>query len=154
MGDFLVAFFVVLASSLPSVRLIVAVNDRPAMIYNAALNQRVSVSPPNASCVSDREFLTLYNNDAVTCPNGCERNVSSHGTADARFPEEVVKMGGIHCHLQGEIRHTESQFVEDPIIGQPNMCWLTLTSWYGRSSLRQSFTYSAWFKPTDTQPRQ
>ena len=149
MGDFLVAFFVVLASSLPSMRLVVAINDRTTGTHNAALNQRVSVSPPNASCVSDRKFLTLYNNDAVTCPHSCERNVSSHDTADARFPEEVVKMGGIHCHL-----HTEDQTDEDPIIGQPNMCWLTLTSWYGRSSLRQSFTYSAWFKPTDTQPRQ
>ena len=141
MGDFLVAFFVVLASSLPNVRLVVVANDN-AGNYNAALNQRVSVYPTDATCLSEDEFITFYNHDVKYCSSSCERNISSHDTAGLRRPKEDAKVGGIHCHL------------ENGTIAQQNLtvCWLLLA--YGTGPLPQSFTYSAWFKPTDTQPRQ
>ena len=136
-GNFLVAFSVVLASSLPSV---VAIKEMTTTSYNAALNQRVSISQSGDTCVSCK----VVPHSLPRCPSLCDRNVSSHSTADVRFPKETVKMGGIHCHVQDNVS----------IIEQQNICWLTLPSWNGSSSPRQSFTYSAWFKPTDTQQRQ
>ena len=106
--------------------------------YNAALNQPVSVHPADASCgLLQDERLTYSNGDSVMCSSGCRRNVSTYANIWRPFPDDVIQMGGEHCHIAETNR--------DQL--KSSMCWLT-PSW------TTTFTYSVWFKPTETQRKQ
>ncbi|KAI0234406.1 hypothetical protein LSAT2_015304 [Lamellibrachia satsuma] len=131
-----VAFFVALMS-LPSL-LPLAVGGSTQTNHNAALNQPVSVYPSDATCGKNSERLKYSENNYVVCTAGCGRNITIQKKAN-RFPIDVIQMGGDKCHI------SETESGSDEL--KSSMCWLT-PSW------STQFTYSVWFKPTETRTKQ
>ncbi|KAK2185827.1 hypothetical protein NP493_222g07008 [Ridgeia piscesae] len=107
--------------------------------FNAALYQRVTVSPPDATC-GRGDRVTYSRSHTVQCLSGCPgRNFSTLARPDTRFPAAVYEMGGEACHMM------ENSY--DKL--QPVMCYL-----FFRARYSERYTYSVWVKPTDTQTEQ
>ena len=132
-----VAVFIALTSLLPSL-LSVAVGGNTQTPYNAALNRPVSVYPSDATCggITTRELLRYSANNYVVCTAGCGRNFTIQQNAN-RFPTDVIQIGGEKCHM--------AESGNDEL--KSSMCWL-IPAW------STPFTYSVWFKPTETRTKQ
>ena len=109
-------------------------------IFNAALNQRVTVSPRDATC-GDGDTVTDSGNRRIRCLSGCqpERNASSLPRTDTRFPADVYQMGGDECHV---LKNSYDEL-------QPVMCYMFFKARY-----TDVYTYSVWFMPNETQTEQ
>ena len=109
-------------------------------IFNAVLNQRVAVSPRDATC-RNGDTVTYSSSRRIRCLSGCqpERNASSLPRTDTRFPADVYKMGGDECHVP------KNSY--DPL--EPVMCYMFFKARYS-----VFYTYSVWFMPTDMQAEQ
>ena len=108
--------------------------------FNAALNQRVTVTPRDATC-HNGDTVTYSSSRSTRCLSGCRsgHNFSTQVRPEARFPPDVYEMGGGKCHVP------ENSY--DKLL--PVMCYM-----FFRVRYNEYFTYSVWVKPTETHTEQ
>ncbi|KAI0234412.1 hypothetical protein LSAT2_015310 [Lamellibrachia satsuma] len=108
--------------------------------FNAALNQRVTVTPRDATC-HNGDTVTYSSSRSTRCLSGCRsgHNFSTQARPEARFPPDVYEMGGGKCHVP------ENSY--DKLL--PVMCYMFFKVRYN-----EYFTYSVWVKPAETHTEQ